>query len=69
LFISQLIYEHGEPWWIDIDRGKLLIRPAELSANPNSSNLVANKEELAKEIMNLPYEISLSYFEGFFNMP
>jgi hypothetical protein len=22
LFIHQVIYEHGEPWWNDIDRGK-----------------------------------------------
>jgi hypothetical protein len=21
LFILQVIYEHGEPWWNDIDRG------------------------------------------------
>jgi hypothetical protein len=22
LFIPQVIYEHGEPWWNDIDKGK-----------------------------------------------
>jgi hypothetical protein len=33
-FISQVIYEHKEPWWNAIDRGKLLIRPPELSGNP-----------------------------------
>jgi hypothetical protein len=22
MFISQVIYEHGERWWTDIDRGK-----------------------------------------------
>jgi hypothetical protein len=37
----QVIYEHGEPRWNDIDRGKLLISPAYLSGNPNSSHLVA----------------------------
>jgi hypothetical protein len=26
LLISQVIYEHGETWWNDIDRIKLLIR-------------------------------------------
>jgi hypothetical protein len=31
--------------------------------------LVANQEELAKKVMNLAYEIFLSYFEGLFNMP
>jgi hypothetical protein len=47
-----MIYEHGEPWRNYIDRGKLLIRPAKLSANPTSSHLVADQEELKKEIMN-----------------
>jgi hypothetical protein len=37
LFIPQEIYEHGEPWWNDIDRGKLLICPPELSGNPSIS--------------------------------
>jgi hypothetical protein len=32
LFIPQ-IYKHGELQWIDIDRGKLLIRAPELSGN------------------------------------
>jgi hypothetical protein len=68
LFILQVIHEHGEPWWCDIGRGKLLIRSPELSGNPTSSHLVAKQEELAKEMMNLAYETSLSYFEGFFNM-
>jgi len=36
LFISQVIYEHGEPWWNYIDKGKLLIRPQVLSGNPTS---------------------------------
>jgi hypothetical protein len=40
-FIPQLIYEHGEPWWNDIDRGKLLICPphslAILPAEPFSN--------------------------------
>jgi hypothetical protein len=26
-----VIYEHGEPWWTDIDSGKLLIHPPECS--------------------------------------
>jgi hypothetical protein len=32
-FIPWVIYEHGEPWWNNIDKGKLLIRPLELSGN------------------------------------
>jgi hypothetical protein len=46
-----------EPWWNNIDRGIFLIRPPELSSNPNSSHLVANEEELEKEIMNLAFEV------------
>jgi hypothetical protein len=30
LFIPQVIYEHGEPWWNDIERGRLLILQPEL---------------------------------------
>jgi hypothetical protein len=44
--------EHVEPWWNDIDRKKVLIRPSELSGNPTSSHLVAKQEELEKEIIN-----------------
>jgi hypothetical protein len=48
-----MIYEHGEPWWNDIDMEELLIRPPELSGNPTTSYLVAKQDELAKEMMNL----------------
>jgi hypothetical protein len=36
LIIPQVIYEHGEPWWNDMDRGKLLIRLPEFSGIPIS---------------------------------
>jgi hypothetical protein len=36
LFIPYVIYEHGEPWWIDINREILLIRPPELSDKSTS---------------------------------
>jgi hypothetical protein len=32
--IPQVIYEHGPPWWNDINKGKLLIHPPVLSDNP-----------------------------------
>jgi hypothetical protein len=51
-FIAQVIYEHGDPWWSDTERGKLLIRPPELSSNPTSSHLAAKQEELTKKMMN-----------------
>jgi hypothetical protein len=57
LFVTQVIYEHGEQCWSNIDRGRLLIRPPELSGNHKSSHLVAKQEELAKE-MNFALEAS-----------
>jgi hypothetical protein len=48
LFVPQKIHEHGEPWWNDIERGKLVIRPSELRVNHTSSHLVVNQEELEK---------------------
>jgi hypothetical protein len=39
LFIPQVIYEHGEPWWNDVDRGKLLTLPPEFSDNPTSRDI------------------------------
>jgi hypothetical protein len=32
--IQQIIYEHGQPRWNDIDRRKLLIRPLKLCGKP-----------------------------------
>jgi hypothetical protein len=43
-----VIYEHEEPLWNDIDRGKLPIHPPELSGIPTSIHLVANQEELGE---------------------
>jgi hypothetical protein len=51
LFIPQVIYEHGEPWWIDIDRENITTDPPELSGNSTSSHLLAKQEELVKEMM------------------
>jgi hypothetical protein len=31
--IPLVIYEHGKPWWDDMDRGKLTIPPPELFGN------------------------------------
>jgi hypothetical protein len=48
LFTFRVKYDHGEPWWNNTDRGKLLIHPPELSDNPTSSHIVANKEKLGE---------------------
>jgi hypothetical protein len=48
IYIYIYIYEHGEPWWNDVSKGKLLIHPPELSGNPTSSHLVVNQEELGE---------------------
>jgi hypothetical protein len=53
LFIPKNIYEYGDPWWNGIDKGKLLIRLPDLSGNHASSHLVAEQDELAKEVLNL----------------
>jgi hypothetical protein len=55
-----MIYEHGELWWNDTDRGKLLIHPPELPDNPTSRYLVAKHEELAMEMMNFALQ-SISF--------
>jgi hypothetical protein len=41
LFIPQVIglYEHGEPWRNDVERGKLLTRPPELFGIPTSREI------------------------------
>jgi hypothetical protein len=36
LFIPQVINERGEAWWNDVDRGRHLMRPPELSGHPIS---------------------------------
>jgi hypothetical protein len=43
-----LFIPHGEPWWNDIDKEKLLICPPEIFGNPTSSLLVASQEKLGE---------------------
>jgi hypothetical protein len=43
LFIPQMIYEHGEPWWNDIDRGKLVIHPPEVWQSFEQNHLVVSR--------------------------
>jgi hypothetical protein len=52
-----------------IDRGKLLIRLLEISAILPAELSSSKSGELAKKMINLANEISLSYLEGFFNVP
>jgi hypothetical protein len=62
LFIPQVIYEHEEPWWNYINRGKLMIHPAESSCCITGGTSEGNYEfGLAKYLC--------LYFEGIFNMP
>jgi hypothetical protein len=55
----MMIYEHGEPWWNNIDGGKL-IRPPELSGSATSSHLIAKQEELSKKMLNFTFQ-SISF--------
>jgi hypothetical protein len=41
IYITRVIYEHREQWWNDAERGKIQIRPLELSGNPTSSHMAA----------------------------
>jgi hypothetical protein len=47
-----VIHEHGETWWNDISRRKLLICPLELYGESTNSFIVARQEKLAKEMLN-----------------
>jgi hypothetical protein len=49
-------------------RGKIMIRPTELSDNPTSSYLVANREELNEKMMNLALKIYLFILRSDFYM-
>jgi hypothetical protein len=51
---------HWEPWWNNIDKGKLLIRPRKLSGNSASSHLVAKREEVVKKLRNFALQ-SISF--------
>jgi hypothetical protein len=55
-FIPQMIYEHGEPWWNDTGRGKLLIRPPELSVR-TTSTAIQQQSRRNLEVKNLALEI------------
>jgi hypothetical protein len=46
-----MIYEHAKLSW-NINTGKHIIHPTELSGNPTGSHLVAKQEEIAKDMMN-----------------
>jgi hypothetical protein len=59
LFIPQVIYEHGEPWWNDINRGKLLICPQELSGSPLTESFGRKQEEWVKGMRIWPHKVFL----------
>jgi hypothetical protein len=48
-----MIYEYEHPWWNDVDREKLLIRPPELSGNPTRRLIWQQAGKRAKGMMNL----------------
>jgi hypothetical protein len=53
LFIPQIIYEHGESWWYDINSRKQLIPPHSSLAILWAETSRSKGEELTKEILNL----------------
>jgi hypothetical protein len=59
LFIPDVICEHGEPRWNDIDRKKLIHLP-ELSGNPTSRAINYQiRRNSANEVMKLIFEVYL----------
>jgi hypothetical protein len=52
LFSPQVIYEHGELWWNDIDRKTTDLSTRALAILPAESS-GSSQEEQAKEMMNL----------------
>jgi hypothetical protein len=62
----QTIYEHGEPWWNDIDRENLLTRPPELSGNHTSSHLVASRRNGRRKWWIWPSEVFLFILPNIF---
>jgi hypothetical protein len=65
LYIPQAIHEHREPWWNDIDRGKL-IRPSELPGNLSSRVISSKQEKRTKESWIWPCEVLLFIFSKWF---
>jgi hypothetical protein len=67
---KQLIYEHGEPWWSDIDRGKTSdsFNKALCSTASRSSRSKSGGTEEGNNKFGLT-EYLCAYFEGIFNMP
>jgi hypothetical protein len=59
LFIPQVIYACGEPWWNNVNRRKLLIRLQELSGNFTSSHLVASMRNGRRKLWIQPREVFL----------
>jgi hypothetical protein len=67
LFFPQVIYEHGEPRWNDIDRRKLILQP-QLSGNSTSSHLVEKQEEHGEGTVEFCLRNVSFIIVGFFNM-
>jgi hypothetical protein len=59
LIILQVIYEHGEPRWNDIDRLKLLISLPELSGNYTGRDIWQKAGGMGERNDNLPCEVFL----------
>jgi hypothetical protein len=48
-----VLYEQGDPRWNDTDKGKLLIRPPDVSGNLTSTESSGSKKEWTKRMMNV----------------
>jgi hypothetical protein len=69
LVILQVIYEHGEPWWNNIDRGNWVFHQKSLTILPaESSSSKAGRTGEGNYEFGLTKYLS-SHFKGVFNMP
>jgi hypothetical protein len=68
LFIRQVIYEHGYPWWNDIGKGHCNSSTRTLWQSYQLSHLVAKQRKLGELGLGLTKYLR-SYIERFFNMP
>jgi hypothetical protein len=67
---TQMIHDHEEPWWNDMDGGKLLIRPSELSGSlPAESSSGKSRGTWRRKLWTLPSKYLCSHFEVIFCMP
>jgi hypothetical protein len=68
LFIPQVMYEHGELWWNDVEWGKLIHQSA-VWQSYQQGHLVASQEDLGKGNYGFYLQNVSFILVELFNMP